>query len=835
MKHFPGKARLLLLPFLLAALFLTASPPLHAQVVERSKEADLLDRFVPKKVSGEDKERLLTKLAFAKGAEKIPEPDLLVRTFDSSTGFVVVKAILRPGVKHFSEVRWNMEADRRIYRTSVQQIQQVVLDRLDPADHNILHRLRMSEILILEVTEAGLLQLLADDDVEYVIHEELMERHLAQGIPQMSGIGPRSRYDGSGMTIAIIDDGVDYNHPMLGGAPLGENLKVIGGYDFADDDEDFLSADPDDSHGTAVAGIAAGDLPGEGESFGDYIGGVAPGARLVGLKVFSDGAPMTSPGAVDASLDWVLDNQNLDPENPIMVVNMSIGGGRFMSNCDTSRISTYNIVQALNAAGITVLSSSGNDGFCDSIGSPACLSNIISVGAVYDANLGSRAWCVSLDSCLPGIDPDFCGETTGAYRDTTTARDKVTAYSNTSATLLDVFAPSNDATTTDLVAPAGRNPDGNFTNNFGGTSAACPYAAGAVAVTQSAALALRGSYLSPSEVRTILVQTGDGVTDTKGGALEPGVTKPRINLQAIDDFLQPADPLLFINPDVVNIAVIRQEPSPEGTSATLVNPSFAPINYTLTLAQVSPGGEEEEVKEFGEWVSLSDISLTGVIDPNSSIPFNIIYSTEQLPVGLYEATLRVTGFWEREVENENGEGEGEVEMEIVEIEPFQTDIFLEVQATPARISLNIDNDLLNIVQIQLPDAMMGEAVYSVTTQTLQGRNIPGRIPFTLTNEGERVLEFSVFQRLSWLKLERPVLTPGGNGMEMVLDPSPWSITRVGPEETVTMFLHVDIEILPPGVYREAITFFSTDPSVRNNPSVLDLRLLISPQVGLMFY
>ena len=68
-------------------------------------------------------------------------------------------------------------------------------------------------------------------------------------------------------------------------------------------------------------------------------------------------------------------------------------------------------------------------------------------------------------------------------------------------------------------------PQGTITQRFGGTSAACPYAAGSAAVLQQAAKAKTGAYLTPAQVKTYLVNNGDNVTDGK-----VAVTKPRINL-----------------------------------------------------------------------------------------------------------------------------------------------------------------------------------------------------------------------------------------------------------------------------------------------------------------
>jgi hypothetical protein len=97
--------------------------------------------------------------------------------------------------------------------------------------------------------------------------------------------------------------------------------------------------------------------------------------------------------------------------------------------------------------------------------------------------------------------------------------DQVAVYSNT-ASFLSLLAPSNWATTTALGG-------GYWTAayGFGGTSAASPYAAGAAACLQSAAKAITGAFLTPDQMQSTLMSTGDSITDTK-----VALTKPRINL-----------------------------------------------------------------------------------------------------------------------------------------------------------------------------------------------------------------------------------------------------------------------------------------------------------------
>jgi subtilisin family serine protease len=77
---------------------------------------------------------------------------------------------------------------------------------------------------------------------------------------------------GKGIVIGIIDSGIDYMHPDLGGG-IGKGLKVIGGYDFINDDSDPMD---DNGHGTHVAGIAAAN---------GIIKGIAPEAKLRAYKV----------------------------------------------------------------------------------------------------------------------------------------------------------------------------------------------------------------------------------------------------------------------------------------------------------------------------------------------------------------------------------------------------------------------------------------------------------------------------------------------------------------------------------------------------------------------
>ena len=348
-----------------------------------------------------------------------------------------------------------------------------------------------------------------------------MEPHLRQGIPLMAADTPSETYTGSGLSIAIVDTGIDTSHPRLGGGSSIFNSKVIGGYDTGDNDADPRpNSSTGEAHGTACAGIAAGDL---GDS-GDYIGGVAPGAKLYALKITTGDGGSATNSAMIAAWEWVISHKNDDPANPILIISTSFGGGGYSSACDSSQTGLTDAAANAVAAGITIFASSGNDGFCSYISFPACISFVNSVGAVYDANIGSGfGFCVHSASCA-GEPYAGCSSGYVAWEDAGTQADQVTVYSN-SASFLTLFAPSHNAYTTDIMGSGGYA-SGDYDDAFGGTSAACPYAAGAAAVLQSAAKAKTGSYLTPAQVKSYLTTYGTTITDSKVTT----VKKPRIDL-----------------------------------------------------------------------------------------------------------------------------------------------------------------------------------------------------------------------------------------------------------------------------------------------------------------
>jgi subtilisin family serine protease len=406
---------------------------------------------------------------------------------------------------------------RQKLKQLVKELQARVIAAMDPAEVRITNRFVYIYGFAAEVTISGLKKLVKHTDVLSINKDRIRKIHTDQGISLMNAATVRSTYNGSGVAIAICDTGIDYTHPRLGGGSL-PNGKVIGGYDCGDDDYDPMD---EQGHGTCCAGIAAGSLG----TVGDYIGGVAYNAKLYAVKI-SYGS---SGGAYDADMiegwEWCVTHQNDDPNNPIMVISTSFGGGQFFSTCDTEEPAMTTAAANANAVGITLFVSSGNDGYCDSMGWPACISHVISVGAVYDAAFGVYQPCISSASCATKyFTPTGCRPYSRYYAIDDTAADMVTSYSNT-ASFLTLLAPANMAHTTDIVGGGGYNTGGDYYDSFGGTSAACPYAAGAAACLQQAVKDNYGYFFDPTQLKIELEENGDLITDDK-----VNITKPRINL-----------------------------------------------------------------------------------------------------------------------------------------------------------------------------------------------------------------------------------------------------------------------------------------------------------------
>jgi len=187
--------------------------------------------------------------------------------------------------------------------------------------------------------------------------------YLGTEIPRMDGI------DGTGIKVAIIDTGVDFNHPDLFG--WGPNGKVVGGYNFIEENQ--LPMD-NNGHGTKVAGIIAAD----GSIFG-----VAPKVKILAYKVSEDGEGVSSE-LIRRAIEKAI-------EDKADIINISLGVNKTNSKID-------NAVNHALDNGIFVVTAAGNDGpKLETIGSPGRNFESITVGATYNNMTSSLIATLEID------------------------------------------------------------------------------------------------------------------------------------------------------------------------------------------------------------------------------------------------------------------------------------------------------------------------------------------------------------------------------------------------------------------------------------------------------
>jgi len=210
----------------------------------------------------------------------------------------------------------------------------------------------------MEASPREIASLSQDERVERIWLDRRVQAFLDGSVPlvqapQVWELG----YTGRGVRIAILDSGVDANHPDLRG-------RVAAAKDFTSEGLPDLSG-----HGTLVAGVAAGD----GHASRGRYRGVAPQASILSAKVLSrDGSGLTSQ--VMAGLEWAL-------EEGAEVANISLGNSGPADGRDP-------LSRACDAAvekGMVVCVAGGNTGPARaSLGIPAAGRQVIAVGASDD-------------------------------------------------------------------------------------------------------------------------------------------------------------------------------------------------------------------------------------------------------------------------------------------------------------------------------------------------------------------------------------------------------------------------------------------------------------------
>ncbi|MEU8249894.1 S8 family serine peptidase [Nonomuraea sp. NPDC048916] len=305
--------------------------------------------------------------------------------------------------------------------------------------------------MVVEGTAGELAALAEDPRVTSIHRDRAYPPTLASSLKLIGADQAHAQgFTGAGQAVAVLDTGIDRDHPFFSGrivaeacfsaveagvtslCPNGQTSQIGAGAADAATARCLAGEVNLCEHGTHVAGIAAGD------------GGVAPGAGIVAIQVFSrvdDESICGEPScllAYESSLRLAMEHV-AGLSLPVAAVNLSLGGMPSEAACDDSEEARAfkPAIDSLLAKGIATVVAAGNEYF-EGVSFPACISSAVAVGANDDG-------------------------------------DEIADFSNRGA-LLDLFAPGVDVESS--------VPD-NQTAVHSGTSMATPHVAGALALLKA--------------------------------------------------------------------------------------------------------------------------------------------------------------------------------------------------------------------------------------------------------------------------------------------------------------------------------------------------------------
>jgi hypothetical protein len=318
------------------------------------------------------------------------------------------------------------------------------------AGKQVRYRYRFSPSVVLEVSDAAVLDTIDGDANVTRVDIDPMG---SGGLDETRALIHANEVFESGLTgaervVAVLDTGVPDAHPDLEGAVLHSHHFLQGGEDTGP------GATDGHGHGTNVTGIIAS----RGTTSPR---GVAPGARIVAIKVLDD----ENRGFLS---DWTMGVEHavdLHARGEIRIdaINMSlVSDAVFPATCDASFPPFSAACDAARAAGIAVFASSGNTGSANLMTAPACFSSTYAVGSVSD------------------VPPD-----------------RVSLFTSRNQHL-NLLAPGQSVTSLGLT--------------FSGTSQASPHAAAVACLLREA-----DSSLAPEVILGVLRTTGVRVADEESG------------------------------------------------------------------------------------------------------------------------------------------------------------------------------------------------------------------------------------------------------------------------------------------------------------------------------
>lgn len=332
-------------------------------------------------------------------------------------------------------------------------LQERAIASLGASDFSVRYRFRFSPALALDIRDPAVLDALEETlHVRAVLPDLMGSGALNQSRPFVGADEAQALgFTGAGRVAAVLDTGVDTDHPDLEDAIIHQARFLrdeTGGN--PDDAED------DNGHGTNVAGIIAG----RGTVAPK---GIAPGALIVAVKVLDS----TNRGYLSdwaAGVEHVVALHEAFDGIRVDAINMSLlSDADFTEACDDFILPYSAACAAAEERGIAVFASSGNSGSGTRMTSPACYSSVYSVGATTDMEPAEISFFTSRNA------------------------------------LLDLLAPGQSISATGL---------GGAVSTYSGTSQACPHAVAAALVCRQ----IDGE-IPPARILDLLRGTGVPVRD----------------------------------------------------------------------------------------------------------------------------------------------------------------------------------------------------------------------------------------------------------------------------------------------------------------------------------
>jgi serine protease AprX len=421
-------------------VFVFAISMVCAKTVQSDMKDDLLNEHIPARLSYEKISSNLDQ----KIANAIPEDDIPVIIFLNKSDKI----------------------------TSNMALQSLLSSTVESNGGKVGHKYKFIDAFSAKIPAAKISRLSGMPEVEKIYYDQIMS--LPPQPSEISILDTNSRqtigatyvwntfgYTGTGIKVSIIDTGINYNHPDLGGG-FGHGKKVADGYDFVNNDAYPMD---DNGHGTHVAGIVAAN---------GSIKGVAPGATLFAVKVL-DSTGSGSTSNIIAGIDWSI-------AHGANVISMSFGGST-QPNDEFADVETI-VSDAAVEKGVVVVVAAGNEGpGTDTIAVPGSAKKVITVGASDSA--GTE----------------------------TISDDTIPSFSSRGPSAFGRLDP-------EVVAPGVNINSTSYTGSYtimSGTSMATPMVSGSAAL-----LLQKNPAFTPAQVRSILMHTASNLTTSNIHVFEKG-------------------------------------------------------------------------------------------------------------------------------------------------------------------------------------------------------------------------------------------------------------------------------------------------------------------------